>query len=233
MRQLYKQILFFTFINISFLSAQSFKWESYNLRNVNVNSEIVSFDGSNVLKVERNLEALPFDLERLEATVDEPTYVRIEGLELRNGTIEFDFYSSIQNPTPFEGSQGFIGLAFRINSDNSAYESIYLRPKVGRSKDQDRRNKTVQYYAYPNFKFDVLRKSFGGKYETTAPIDINEWVHYRLVIIENQAELFINDSKYSTFIVDQLLSNSNSGTIGLWVDIGTVGYFKNLKIISN
>ena len=143
-------------INISVLSAQNFQWEGYTVKNVNVNSEIVTLEGTNVLKVERDLKSLPFDLDRLGSTVDEPTYVRVEGLKVANGVIEFDFLSALQNPAPFKGAQGFIGLAFRINSDDSEYESIYLRPKVGRSTDQDRRNKTVQYYAYPNFKFDVL-----------------------------------------------------------------------------
>jgi hypothetical protein len=44
--------------------------------------------------------------------------------------------SQIQNPSPFKGAQGFIGIAFRIANNDTAYESIYLRPKVGRSDNQ-------------------------------------------------------------------------------------------------
>jgi hypothetical protein len=36
--------------------------------------------------------------------------------------------------------------------------------------------------------------------------------------------------KYSTFIVDKMLGNHKSGGVGLYVDIGTVGYFKDLKV---
>jgi len=41
--------------------------------------------------------------------------------------------------------------------------------------------------------------------------------------------MFINDMKYSTFIVDKMLGKHTSGGLGLYVDIGTIGYFKDLK----
>ncbi len=44
------------------------------------------------------------------------------------------------------------------------------------------------------------------------------------------AEMFINDLKYSSFIVDKMLGNNKIGGVGLYVDIGTIGYFKDLKI---
>ena len=64
----------------------------------------------------------------------------------------------------------------------AAYESIYLRPRVGRSDNQLARNHTVQYYAYPDYKFDRLRKESPGMYETTAPVDINEWITMRIEV---------------------------------------------------
>lgn len=44
------------------------------------------------------------------------------------------------------------------------------------------------------------------------------------------AEMFINDMKYSSFIVDKMLGNNKKGFVGLYVDIGTIGYFKDLKV---
>lgn len=103
-------------------------------------------------------------------------------LDFENGVIELKMLSQIQNPSPFPAAQGFIGIAFRINDNDSAYESIYLRPKVGRSDNQLFRNKTVQYYSYPHYKFDRLRKESDGMYETTAPVDINEWITMRIEV---------------------------------------------------
>ena len=146
--------------------------QEFELRNVT--GSIVKLDGEEILKVERDLNALPFDVKNLGATVDEPTYAKLTNLDFENGVIEVRMLSKIQDPSPFPGAQGFIGVAFRISENDSAYESIYLRPKVGRSDNQLARNKTVQYYAYPNYKFDRLREEAAGMYETTAPVNINE-----------------------------------------------------------
>ncbi|QLH31826.1 MAG: DUF1080 domain-containing protein [Cyclobacteriaceae bacterium] len=195
-----------------------------------VKAEVTKLNGEQVLKVERDLNVIPFDMEKLGSTVDEPTYVKLKDLDFENGTIEVKMYSQIQNPSPFPGSQGFIGVAFRINDDNTAFESIYLRPRVGRSNNQNARNHTVQYYAYPDFKFDRLRKESPGMYETTAPVDINEWITMRIEVAGEKAHMFINDAKYSTFVVEKMKGKTTHGAIALWVDIGTIGYFKDLKI---
>lgn len=42
--------------------------------------------------------------------------------------------------------------------------------------------------------------------------------------------MFINDMKYFLFIVDNMLETNKIGGIGLYVDIGTIGYFKDLKV---
>jgi hypothetical protein len=197
----------------------------------NVTGSIISFQGQKVLKIERDLNALAFDVNRLESTVDEPTYAKLTDLEFENGTIEVKMYSQIQNPSPFQFAQGFIGVAFRIDDNDKAFENIYLRPKVGRSDNQLFRNHTVQYYAYPNAKFETLRKTDPYKYEGSAPVNINEWITMRLEVKGETVEMFINDAKYSTFIVDKMKGTTKIGSIALWVDIGTIGYFKDLKVI--
>ena len=126
----------------------------------NVTGSIIKFQGENVLKIERDLKALPFDVNRLEETVDEKHYAKLVGLDdFENGTIEIKMYSQIQDPSPFAGAAGFIGLYFRIAENDSAFESIYLRPKVGRASNQMLRNHAVQYFSYPDAKFETLRKT--------------------------------------------------------------------------
>jgi len=209
---------------------QNITFQNQEFEIKNVHAAVVQLDGEQVLKVERDLKALSFDVKRLEATVDEPTYVKLKNVDFTDGTIEVKMLSNIQNPSPFESAQGFIGLAFRINGDDSAFESIYLRPKVGRSDNQKFRNHTVQYFAYPDFKFERLRREFPETYETTAPVGLNEWITFRVEMQGERAELFINDAKHSTMVVPKMLDKTTSGSIGLWVDIGTEGYFKDLKI---
>jgi hypothetical protein len=93
------------------------------------------------------------------------------------------------------------------------------------------RNHAVQYISYPHAKFDTLRKSYPpGSYEGSAPVALNEWIKMRIEVNSETAEMFINDMKYSSFIVDKMLGTTKVGGVRLYVDIGTLGYFKDLNI---
>lgn len=197
----------------------------------NVTGEVVRFQGKKALRIERDLNAIPFDSTRVEATVDEPHYARLMDLDdFENGTIEVKMYSQLQDPAPYSGIAGFIGVFFRVQKDDSAFESIYVRPKVGRADNQRHRNHAVQYFSYPHYKFDTLRKIAPFRYEGSAPVALNEWITMRIEVNGETAEMFINDMRYSSFIVDKMLGTSKKGYVGLYVDIGTIGYFRDLKV---
>lgn len=212
-------------------TAQTITWKKQEFELKNVTASVVKVNGAEILKVERDLNALPFDEKNMGATVDEPTYVKLKNVVFENGTIEVKMLSRIQDPSLFEAARGFIGVAFRISEKDTAYESIYLRPKNGRAEDQFMRNHTVQYYSYPNYKFDRLRRESAGLYETYADIGLNEWITFRVEIEGEKARLFINDQKHSSFIVNNMKRRITKGAIALWVDIGTIGYFKDLKVV--
>ena len=217
-------------------SHSSSKWKKISLGNQvfelhNVLGETTVFQNKKVIKIERDLNAIPFDSTKIEKTVDEPHYAKLVGLDdFENGTIEVKMYSQLKNPAPYSGIAGFIGVYFRIKEDDSAFEGIYLRPKVGRVNNQFARNRTIQYMSYPHAKFDTLRKIAPSKYEGSAPVALNEWITMRIEVNGETAELFINNMKYSSFIVDKMLGKIKTGGLGLYVDIGTIGYFKDLKI---
>ncbi len=226
----YSCLLLLAMITFS-VNAQRLKLKNQEFELRNVTGEVIKFKGKKALKIERDLNAIPFDSTNVEATVDEPHYARLLGLDdFENGTIEVKMYSELQNPTPYSGIAGFIGLFFRVQEDDSAFESIYVRPKVGRSENQLHRNHTVQYFSYPDFKFDTLRKIAPFRYEGSAPVALNEWITMRIEINGESAEMFINDLKYSSFIVDKMLGKTKKGFVGLYVDIGTIGYFRDLKV---
>lgn len=215
---------------VSYGYAQDLQWEGKTFELSKVKAAIVDFQGERVLKIERDLKALPFNAETPGLTVDEPTYVKLKNLDFNDGVIEVKVLSTIQQPSPFPAARGFIGLAFRIDENDSAYESVYLRPQLGRSDDQLARNHSVQYYAYPDFKFDRLRKEAPGRYETYADIGLNEWITLRLEVKDRKAALFINGQKNPSFVVADMLGTTTHGQIALWVDIATTGYFKDLKV---
>lgn len=204
-------------------------WENNEFEISNVHATITTLNGEKVLRVERDLVSLPFDKDKMVSTIDEPTFVKLVDENFENGVIEVKFLSRLLEGAP-SFARGFIGLAFRINRENSSYDSIYLRPTNSRCDDQLRKNHTVQYYAYPNYKFDFLRKNFEGEFETYVDIGLDEWITMKIEVIGRKVKLFINDNINPILIINETKGSEKSGSIGLWVDIGTEGYFKDLKI---
>jgi hypothetical protein len=161
---------------------------------------------------------------------DQPTFVKIKGIDFKEGTIEVKVLSRLLKNAP-ASARGFIGVAFHIDSLNSKFESIYLRPTNGRAEDQLRRNHSIQYFSYPDYKFDRLRKEAEGVYESYADMGLNEWITMRIEVKGKQAKLFLNNNKQPSLIVNDLkLGDNISGAIGLWLDTGTEGFFADLKI---
>jgi hypothetical protein len=209
------------FIGCFSLNAQTIKLNKNSLDAVGVYMSIEKLMGREVVKVIKD------------STVkesDEPTFARSKGIDFKNGTIEVKVLSRLLPNAP-GSARGFIGIAFRINDDNSKFESIYIRPTNGRADDQLRRNHSIQYFSYPDYTFDRLRKEAEGQYESYADMGLNEWIKLKIIVKDSQAKLFLNDNKQPSLIVNDLKHGANSsGTIGLWVDIGTEGFFSDLKI---
>ncbi|HEY4109558.1 family 16 glycoside hydrolase [Puia sp.] len=209
----------------SFLFAQETRFENFDLKPVLVNMSTTNIDGKEAVRVTRDTATKGADL---------PTFVRLNNTDnFSNGTIEVTLLSRLL-PTAFPDARGFIGLAFRINKDNSRFESIYIRPTNGRAEDQLRRNHSTQYFSYPDYKFDRLRKEAEGKYESYADMGLNEWIKMKIVVKGAQAKLYLNNNPQPVLIVNDLkLGAANSGAIGLFVDTGTEAFFRDIKVTEN
>ena len=201
--------------------SQTIGFEKNNLEANHVYMSIEKMNGKQVVKVVKDSTQNGADL---------PTFVKIKGIDLKEGIIEIKVLSRLLKTAP-ASARGFIGVAFHIDEQNSKFEGIYLRPTNGRAEDQLRRNHSIQYFSYPDYDFDRLRKEAGGVYESYADMGLNEWITMRIEIKGKQAKLFLNNNKQPSLIVNDLkLGDDVSGAIGLWVDIGTEGYFKDLKV---
>jgi hypothetical protein len=164
---------------------------------------------------------------------DEPTFARVNEIDFTNGTIEVSVLSRLLKNAA-ASARGFIGVAFRINNTNSQFECIYIRPTNGRAEDQVRRNHSIQYFSFPDFKFDRLRKESPELYESYADMGLNEWIKLKIEVKGKQAKLFLNDNKQPSLIVNDLKHGDNSsGAVGLYVDNGTEGFFADLRIHKN
>lgn len=192
--------------------------DSFAPINVFVNN--VDLDGLKVLRVIKD--------PAIEA-VDEPTYARLIDSEFHNGTIEVKVLSRLLPNAP-DYARGFIGVAFRIDESDMNFEAFYISPTNGRYDDQLRRNRSAQYFSYPHYKFERFRTECLGKYEAYADMGLDEWLDLKIEITGNCAKFFINHSQQPVLVVNDLKHGAEKkGAIGLWVDVGTEGFFKDLK----
>jgi hypothetical protein len=165
-------------------------------------------------------------------TLTDRNYMAWLPVNFHNGIIEVDVASTLASGAPGY-ARGFAGVSFRIQPDGS-FENIYLRPTNSQSQDQVRRNHSVQYFAYPNFRFDRLRKEAPERYETYADITLNEWTHVKIVVSDQHATLYLNNNPTPAFMVNDLkLGSKAHGGVGIWIESGTIAWFKDLKVTAD
>jgi len=221
MKNIFLSITSFFWMFANNLHAQSISLNKNNIQAVNVSASAEKLMGKEVVKVIKDSSV---------KKVDEPTFAKIKGIDFKNGTIEVKVLSRLLKNAP-DFARGFIGIAFRINDTNTKFESIYIRPTNARAGDQVRRNHSIQYYSYPDYKFDRLRKESPERYESYADMEMNKWITMRIEVKDTQGKLFLDNNKQPSLIVNDLKHGAgSSGAIGLWVDVGTDGFFSDLKI---
>lgn len=216
-----RTILFLFLLISESAYSQKIILEESNLVPIKVFMQFVNLKGEKVVRVIKDSTV---------KEADAPTFIKIKNTNFKNGSIEVEVLSRLL-PTAAPTDRGFIGLAFRIDDTNSKFESIYIRPTNGRAEDQVRRNHSIQYFSYPGFKYERLRKENPEKYESYADMTLDEWITLKIEVKGNQAKLFLNKNTYPSLIVNDLKHGSDAiGAVGLFVDVGTEGYFRNLKI---
>ena len=195
--------------------------EITNFRPVNTFMNTGTIEGKDTIRVTKDPKV---------TEVDEATFARLIDSDFKNGIIEVKVLSRLLENAP-DFARGFIGVAFRIDESNSKFECIYIRPTNGRAEDQLRRNHSTQYFSYPDFKFDRLRKESPEKYESYADMGLNEWITVKIEVKGKKAKLYLNGQEHPVLIVSDLKHGAGvSGGIGLWVEIGTEGHFSDLKV---
>jgi hypothetical protein len=163
----------------------------------------------------------------------EAKFVKIDNYDFMNGVIEIEL-SGKPAESSSEQARGFVGIAFRIDKDNSKFECFYLRPTNGRADDQVRRNHSAQYISFPDFPWFKLRKEFPEKYESYVDLVSGEWTKVRIEVKDNRAKLFVHGNPQPTLLVNDLkLGADHRGAVGLWIGPGTEAHFSNLRITKN
>lgn len=192
-----------------------------NLKAVHTSLEIMEKNGQPLARVSK-IEKKDQD--------DTNTYARVVDCNFHNGTIEVDVCGKLLSDAPAH-ARGFIGIVFRANENDSEFESFYIRPTNGRGCDDPvRRTHACQYFSFPGYTFSYFREF--GITEFECPLDdiaLGEWSHIKAEIVDEKAVFYVNGRK--AFCVDHLKHGADArGGIGLYVDIGTDGFFRNLAV---
>jgi hypothetical protein len=160
--------------------------------------------------------------------VDMPTFVALPAA-FENGTIEVDILSRLNGKGPPD-ARAFAGIAYRIAGDHERFEAVYVRPLNGSkaSPPPPRDQRAVQYFAYPEWKYERLREKYpDGRYEAGADIGPDEWIHLK-IDVDTQVKVTINGTE--TLAIADTKGKQAAGSIGLFVDIGTEAFFSNLVL---
>lgn len=218
----YTVLILLLLSSLTRLNGQVIDLSKIILAPVQVSMSKVELDGHKAIRVTKDTAV---------KKVDEATFVRVNDIVFQDGTIEVKLLSRLL-PTASPQDRGFIGIAFRISETNDRFECIYIRPTNGRAEQQLRRNRSTQYFSFPDYKFDRLRKEAAGEYESYADMGLNEWITLRIEVKGAGAKLFINNNPQPALVVNDLKHGADlRGAIGLFVDQGTEGFFDDLKVI--
>lgn len=201
------------------------------LQNTSVTSQITDIAGRRALCVQLT-EDISLNGKPDVDYVDMPTFAVLP-VTFTTGFVSVDIYSQLNTLAP-PYARAFAGLAYHIVDDFSAFESIYLRPLNGVSLNPPppRDKRAVQYFAYPDWRYDRLRETYpDGRYEAAADIAPERWTNLRIEIETTRLQAFVDD--HPVLALRQLKASAVPGSVGLFVDIGTQAFFSNLHVEPN
>jgi hypothetical protein len=203
------------------------------LRLHNVAAEPAVLDGRKGLRVTLSAETLrrfehmtDGEVNDIQARVGQ--YAVIEGIEFSDGVITAEV-TGAPPPGASPLARGFVGIAFRLR--DGAYDVFQLRMTNGRAEEQERRNHTTQYSSHPDWPWFRLRKEAPSRYESYVDLVPNVWTAIKIDVGGERARLYVHDQEQPTLIVNDLKSGARrTGAVALWVNAGTVAYFRNLTL---
>jgi Domain of Unknown Function (DUF1080). len=190
------------------------------LKPVNAKVEPVTYRGRKAIRVS---DIAP------QGTSDDGRFVVVSGSQFEDGLIEVDVAGD-RIPGASEVARGFVGIAFRVAPDGPPFEAFYLRSYNGRSDDQLQRNHSVQYISSPEHPWNRLRQDFPAKYETYVDLVPGEWTKMKIEVKGDKASLYVNGAAQPTLIVNHLLHGKTNGAVALFISVGSVAHFSNLRV---
>jgi hypothetical protein len=119
----------------------------------------------------------------------------LEDANFQDGIIEFDI--------AFEQKRGFVGVIFR-QQDQINFEEFYMRPHQSGNPD------ATQYTPVLN-GMAGWQLYFGPGFSTRFAYDFDVWMHVKLVVSGDQAEIYIRDMEKPVLFMHDLKRETKAG----------------------
>ena len=189
---------------------------------VGVDAGLTTCDGEAVLRVIKPEDNMVPDV---------PTYARLVGSDFHGGTIEVDVRARLSSWADID-CRGFIGIVFRASEADDRFEGFYVRPRNGRScTEPQRRIHTTQYFSHHGYTLAYFRERGIADFEAKADIEMDEWVHIKAEVAGAEGRFYVDDMDTPALVVPQMFAGAEPrGGVGLYVDNGTDGLFRNLRV---
>lgn len=117
----------------------------------------------------------------------------------KNGVIEYD--------VAFDETRTFAGVQFRLQQNRSA-EDFYMRPHQSGNPDANQ-------YMPVDFGSASWQLYTGKQYSAPTAYDFNEWMHVKLVVAGDVADIYIKDMETPALTVT-LRRDEMMGGVALW-----------------
>lgn len=141
------------------------------------------------------------------------TTAYLKNYKFKNGIIEVDMN--------FLGHHSYNGLIVRMDEKRN-FEYFYFRPQSSGKME------AVQYA--PAYNNQSAWQVFSGPgYNASNEIPKMKWTHVKVVVNNNQAELYLDDMKVPAVSVHELKNCCDAGTIGVLGHSGGA-FFSNFKV---
>jgi hypothetical protein len=164
-------------------------------------NEIIPFD-SNLWEIE-TLESRAEDYLGQKSLFLKGGFATVKDSEFTDGIIEYDL--------AFDGQRGFVGNVWRLQ-DFGNFEKFYMRPHQSGNPDAS------QYTPFFNEISSVQLYSGIDDFLARLTYPFNEWIHVKVVVSGENAEIYVKDMEEPALIINDLKRDIKPGKVGLFVE---------------
>ena len=140
-------------------------------------------------------------------------YAIVKDSAFTDGIIEFDI--------AFSQERNFTGAMWRMEA-GANYEEFYFRPHQSGNPDAN------QYQPVFN-NVAAWQLFYGERYSAPIKYDFNQWMHIKIVVSGENAEVFIKDMNNPALFISELMRETKEGKVGISSGEFAGTYFANFS----